>query len=88
MKKILIETILEGGTHDEAAMTRALAGKRELPEVQAIISLIEYHIGLAHGEVEDRRGVERDEAAGAAAALRRLREALKEKLVSEKREER
>lgn len=84
---MIIETILEGGSLTEEECRKALAGKQGTPEVRACISWIEYHIGLAHQDAEDHRGTERDEACGSAKALRKLREDLKEMLVSERREE-
>lgn len=87
MSTMLIETILEGGHLTQEECQKALAGKQGLPEVQACISWIEYHIGLAHQDAEDQHGPRRDEACGAAKALRKLREDLKEMLVSVRREE-
>jgi len=84
---MLIETILEGGHLTQEECQKALVGKQGLPEVQACISWIEYHIGLAHQDAEDQHGPRRDEACGAAKALRKLREDLKEMLVSVRREE-
>lgn len=84
---ILIETILEGGSLTEEECQKALAGKQSTPEARAFISWIEYHIGLAHQDAEDVQGPRRDEACGAAKALRKLREDLKDMLKSERREE-
>lgn len=83
---MIIETIVEGGSLTEEECRKVLAGKAGMPEARAVISWIEYHIGLAHQDAEDRRGTERDEACGAARALRKLREDMKDMLVSERRE--
>lgn len=83
---MIIETIVEGGSLTEEECRKVLAGKAGMPEARAVISWIEYHIGLAHQDAEDRRGAERDEACGAARALRKLREDVKDMLVSERRE--
>jgi len=83
---MIIETILEGGSMTEDECRKVLAGKAGLPEVRAAISWIEYHIGLAHQDAEDKKGTDRDEACGAAKALRKLREDVKEMLLSERRE--
>lgn len=85
-RQIIIETILEGGHLTEAECRKALAGKVGTPEMQAVISWAEFHIGQAHQDAEDQTGVKRDEACGAAKALRKLREDLKEMLVSERRD--
>lgn len=82
---MIVETILEGGSMTEDECRKVLAGKAGMPEPRAIISWIEYHIGLAHQDAEDHTGIPRDEACGAAKALRRVREDLKEMLLSTKR---
>lgn len=84
---MIIETILEGGALTKEDCEKALAGKAGTPEAKAFLSWIEYHIGLAHQDAEDHVGVKRDEACGAAGALRKLREDFKEMLASSRREE-
>lgn len=84
---MIIETILQGGHLTEDQCREALAGKLTTPEAQAVISWIEYHIGLAHQDAEDGSGVKRDEGCGAAKALRVLREDLREMMASNRREE-
>jgi hypothetical protein len=89
MNEILVETIVEGGPLSPADVRVALAGKAKTPEMRAVMSWVEYAIGVAREESEVR-GVEtrvRDEACGAARHLRTLREDLKNFLVSERREE-
>lgn len=71
---MLIETIIEGGALTDEEIRKALAGKAGLPEVKALISMIEFAIGGAHDEAElAATAMRRDEACGAARHLRLLR---------------
>lgn len=85
----LIETIIEGGPLTEDEIREVLAGKKNQPEVKAILSMVEFAIGSAHDESEtagqDR--TVRDEACGAARHLRVLRARILDMLPSERRAE-
>jgi len=72
-KPILIETCMEGGALDDEAVRAALKGKSGMPEVRAVMSMMEHAIGTARQGAEDLRGPERDEFCGAARELRALR---------------
>ena len=87
--KILIETIIEGGPLTEEECTKALAGRKDTPEMRAVMSRIEYAIGKAREDSEalGQKPQTRDEACGAAVHLRLLREELKNMQVSERRVE-
>ncbi len=70
---LLIETCLEDGALTDEEIVRALAGKTSLPEVKAIISLIENAIANVRRGAETHQGVTRDEFCGAARELREMR---------------
>ena len=74
---LLIETCLEGGALTEAEITAALRGRAKDDQVKAIISLVECHIGVQHSAAEKNREG-RDEACGAARALKELRREINE----------
>ncbi len=72
---VLIETCLELGPFDEAQIAEDLAGSANHPHIKAILSWIEYKIGIEHA-TSSTRGCDRqlrDEACGAADALKSLR---------------
>lgn len=73
---LLIETCLEGGQLTEAQVRAALAGTAKFPQVIAMLSWIEYQIGKQRdmSEVRGQSHQTRDEACGAALALRELRQ--------------
>jgi transcription initiation factor IIE alpha subunit len=70
---LLIETCLEDGALTDEEIVQALAGKTSLPEVKAIISLIENAIANVRRGAETHQGVHRDEFCGAARELRAVR---------------
>ena len=75
-KPVLIETCMEGGSLDDEAVRAVLKGKSGMPEVRAVMSMIEHAIGIVRNGAEDLRGTERDEFCGAARELRALRSRL------------
>lgn len=70
---ILVETCLEDGSLTDDQIVAALAGKTSLPEVKAVISLIENAIANVRRGAETHQGVARDEFCGAARELREVR---------------
>jgi hypothetical protein len=77
-----VETIQQNGTFDAEELERRLAGKAHLPEVQAIISILELHMSRA-GEESEVRGQDatvRTEACGAKRWLRETRAFINELL--------
>jgi len=86
--KTLVETLIEGGALTEEQQRTALAGKSALPEVKALLSMVEFAIGKARDESEiPGGGVVRDEACGAARHLRVLRDDMLAMLKSQQREQ-
>lgn len=83
MSTLLIETCLEDGHLTEAEIRKQLAGRATLPQMAAVVSLIENSIANARRGAEAVRGVERDEWCGAARELRELRASILEMLASE-----
>lgn len=67
---------MEGGSLTEAEVSHALKGKSAMPEVRALMSILEHAIGTARNGSEDARGTERDEFCGAARELREVRRRL------------
>lgn len=75
---LLIETCLELGTMTEVQVAEALAGSANHRHIKAVISWLEYKIGTEHATATTR-GMDRqlrDEASGAADALKSLRSEL------------
>jgi hypothetical protein len=70
---LLIETCMEGGSKTAEEVLRTLKGKAALPEIKAVVSLLEHAIAVARNGSEAARGVERDEFCGAARELREVR---------------
>jgi hypothetical protein len=70
---LLIETCMEGGSKTAEEVLRTLKGKAALPEIKAVVSMLEHAIAVARNRSEAARGVERDEFCGAARELREVR---------------
>jgi hypothetical protein len=80
---VLIETCLEDGHLTASEIKEQLAGRHSLPQVAAMVSMMENRIANARKAAESTRGVERDEWCGAARELRLLRVELLELVASE-----
>ena len=77
-KPLLIESCLEGGALESKEIASRLRGKAKLPEIEAIISMLETSIAMNHTRAGSTRGVERDEFCGAAREIKALRAELLE----------
>ena len=64
---------MEGGSLTAEKAEAALKGKAGMPEVKAMMSLLEHAIAVARNGSETQHGVQRDEWCGAARELRAVR---------------